>query len=88
MKNMLMANAGVSFVLEVVTFTNLAFALEGNSPFPEYMRTVFIADFVEIAFWVLAGIVYLGWLVYQRKSRRRLGILRYDGRRGEWYYQR
>lgn len=88
MKTFLNANMFVSFVLWLTTMTNWAFAIEGGSPLPAYMRTVYLADAVEIAFWLMAGIIYLVWLWCKRKDNRRLGILRYDGQRGEWYYQK
>lgn len=88
MKNLLSANAFVSFMLWLVTLVNVAFAIEGGSALPEYMKTVYMIDVAEIAFWLIAGIAYLTYLVCNRRSTRRLGILRYDGQNGEWYYQR
>lgn len=88
MKNMINANAGVTFALCLVATINIAFAIEGNSPMPDYVWTVFRAIVVEIGVWAVIGAGYLIWVLRQRRSHRRLGILRYDGRRGEWYYQR
>lgn len=88
MKTFLNANAFVTFMLLLAMLINVAFSIEGGEPMSEYMSTVFIALGVEIAFWLLCGIGYLVWWAGKLNDRRRLGILRYDGQRGEWYYQR
>lgn len=88
MGNFLKANLMVTWVLLTVALINAAFACEGQTMLPEYMLNVMIALAVECVFWVIAGIIYLVWLWRKHRDSRRLGILRYDGQRGEWYYQR
>lgn len=88
MKNFLYANLAFTGVISCVTLVNVLFAWEGNSPIPPYAWNIIRLTFIEGAFWILAGIIYLVWIAYTHRKNRRMGILRYDGRRGEWYYQR
>lgn len=88
MENFLKANGMVTWVLLTVALINTMFACEGQTALPEYMLNILIALAVEFVFWVIVGIIYLVWLWNERRDSRRLGILRYDGQRGEWYYQK
>lgn len=86
LKNFLSANGMFTFAVSGLVTTNVAFAIEGNSPVPEYFWTLLDILAYETGFWVLAGIIYLIWYHRQKQRRRRLGILRYDGQHREWYY--
>lgn len=87
LKNFLSANGMFTFAVSGIVTTNVAFAIEGNSPVPEYFWTLMKVMDYELAFWIITGIIYLIWRYRQKMHRgRRLGILRYDGQRREWYY--
>lgn len=88
LKNFLYANAVVTSIVSGVATINVLFAWEGHSVIPPYAWNLIRLMLLEGAFWVLAGIVYVVYLICKYKRNRRMGILRYDGQRGEWYYQR
>lgn len=88
LKNSLYANGVLTGVVSAIATINVLFAWEGHSVIPPYAWNLIRLMLIEGAFWVVAGLVYLVYLICKYKRNRRMGILRYDGQRREWYYQR
>ena len=78
---LLKVNAFITFILEIVVMTCLAFAAEGSSPIQEWVIYAGYAFLMEIVVWICIGVCALVRYIRSAPAKKR-GYIRYSEQYG------